>query len=52
MQNGYTLIENEKFDQAKSGNAALEQTLGDSHPELSKVKTAYEFEKAVAGDES
>lgn len=48
----YTLIENEKFDQAKSRIAALEQTLGDSHPELNKVKTAYEFEKAVAGDES
>ena len=48
----YTLIESEKFDQAKSEIAALEQTLGDSHPELNKVKTAYEFEKAVAGDEA
>ena len=48
----YALIENEEFDKAKLGIAALEQTLGDSHPELNKVKTAYEFEKAVAGDDA
>lgn len=46
----YMLIDDGEFDKAKSEIAELEQTLGDNHPELNKVKTAYEFEKAVAGD--
>ena len=47
----YALIEGEEFEKAKMKIAAMEQTLGDNHPELNKVKTAYEFEKAVAEDE-
>ena len=48
----YELIGNEEFDRAEEKINELEQMLGDSHPELNKVKTAYVFEKAVSGDGS
>ena len=48
----YELIGNEEFDRAEVKINELEQMLGDSHPELNKVKTAYVFEKAVSGDGS
>ena len=47
----YKLINDEQFDQAKLRISALKETLGDSHPEINKVITAYEFEKAMAENE-
>lgn len=29
----------------------LENMLGDDHPELTKVKTAFAFEKSIVGDD-
>lgn len=47
----YKLINDEQFDQAKLRISAMKETLGDSHPEINKVITAYEFEKAMAENE-
>lgn len=48
----YTLIDHAKFKDAESEIIKLEEMLGSSHPEINKIKTAYEFEKAVSGDEA
>lgn len=47
----YALINEEKFEQAEFEINHLEEVLGDNHPELARVKTAFTFEKSIAGDD-
>lgn len=51
LDNIYSLIDDEKFEQAESAINDLENMLGDNHPELTKVKTAFAFEKSIVGDD-